>query len=107
MNNSHTNSSEQIAELEAHAAGFAPSLKRGLIMWAIRWLIGFGLIALAVKIWPSITWLWWVGAAVAGVSLLSMLVMQWVLQRKAISIRKQLGELDRIVEDLEREAERD
>lgn len=107
MQNNHTNSGEQIAELEALTAGFVPSLKRGLIMWAIRWAIGFGLIALAVKVWPSITWLWWVGAAVAGLSLLSMLVMQLVLQRKAASVHQRLDDLDQMVAELEEESSRD
>lgn len=102
-----TNSKEQIAELQALTAPFAASLKRRVTMWAVRWVIGFALIAFAVQQWPSATWLWWAGAAVAGLSLVSMLVMQVVLMRKAAGVQEKLEGLDRMVEEIEDESHRE
>ncbi|SDK63648.1 hypothetical protein [Microbulbifer yueqingensis] len=103
MESYETNSREQIAELQALTAPFAVSLRRRVAMWAIRWAIGFGLIALAVQQWPSATWLWWAGAAVAGLSLVSMLAMHVILLRRTAGLQEKLEGLDRMVEEAENE----
>ena len=45
------------------------NIRQRLIMWVIRWTIGFGLIWLLVWNWPQLSWLWWVGGIVAATSL--------------------------------------
>lgn len=107
MNDHSTNSRVQAAELEALTTEFFPSLKRAIVLWLLRWIIGFGVIAFVVTLWPSFAWLWWAGAAVAGLSLFSMLFMRAVLRRKTATVHQRLGELDRMVEELEEDASRD
>lgn len=94
MENCETNSKEQLTELQAITSTLDQSLRRRVIFWGIRWAIGFGLIALAVRQWPSASWLWWVGFTVAALSLVGMLVGHRILQRKADGVRRQLEQLD-------------
>ena len=58
------------------------SLRRRLLLWVVRWAIGFGIIAAIVRYRPDALWLWWAGAAVAGASFLLTVVMHFVLQRR-------------------------
>lgn len=77
-------------EIDAAAATLMKSIKRRLVLWAIRWVIGFGLIALAVRFWPNLGWLWWVGAAVASLSLVVMVAMHFFVQRRMAEVKARL-----------------
>jgi hypothetical protein len=33
-------------------------LKQRLVMWAVRWCIGFAIIWVVVSFWPNLDWLW-------------------------------------------------
>jgi hypothetical protein len=45
--------------LEGETANF---FRRRLVLWAVRWVIGFAIIAVVVHFQPDWFWLWWVGA---------------------------------------------
>ena len=47
-------------ELHAISANVTQAVRRRLILWAIRWLIGFGAIAILTHFWSASSWLWWV-----------------------------------------------
>lgn len=70
------------SELDALRAGTTTFMRQRLVMWALRWIIGFALIAVIVWYHPDYSWLWWVGAIVALLSLAILLIGQRVLARK-------------------------
>ena len=51
--------------LNTVAVNFTQSVSRRLILWAVRWIIGFGVIALVVYFQPAWSWLWRVGGCIA------------------------------------------
>jgi hypothetical protein len=57
-------------------------LRQRLLMWAVRWCIGFASIWVVVSFWPNLGWLWWVGAAVASASLAFLLLSRWLISRR-------------------------
>lgn len=73
---------DELNAMDAVADGYRASLGRRVLFWCMRWLIGFGIIAAVVANKPEWSWLWWVGVGVAGVSLLVLVVSNFVLQRK-------------------------
>ncbi len=79
-------------------------LYRRLVAWAIRWVIGFGLIAVAVWTWPEATWLWGVGAAVAALSLAALLSIHFTMAprivAKAEDVQTQAQVIDALHESL-------
>lgn len=82
--------------LDEVAATFSHSVKRRLIMWCVRWTIGFGIIALVVRFWPALSWLWWVGAGVAVLSLALTVTMSWVVHRRVGMVRRAVIDVERL-----------
>lgn len=80
-------------ELSEAVEGYRSSLGKRVLFWCIRWLIGFGIIAVVVANKPEWSWLWWVGVGVAGMSLLVLLVSHVVLQRKIASVKSTVDEV--------------
>ncbi len=70
---------QQLDVLQQHSEGF---LKRRVTLWGIRWTIGFAVIWAVVAYEPAWAWLWWVGAALAALSLTMILVGRALLKRK-------------------------
>ncbi len=93
-------------QLRADSATF---IKQRLIIWAIRWTIGFALIFVIVAYWPSLSWLWWAGGIVALASLVFLLAGQWFIgsriDRTTDRVRKAEAEI-REIERAEREEQR-
>lgn len=56
--------------------------KRRLILWGLRWAIGFAVIWAVVAYQPAWSWLWWAGAGVAALSLITILVGRVLLNRR-------------------------
>ncbi len=90
----------ETSELSAMAAGLTQSLQRRLVMWAVRWLIGFGIVAAVVHFWPSAAWLWWAAAAVAVLSLVTLLLMHFVVQRRLQLAQTRIAEAEQIAQQL-------
>lgn len=78
------------AELNAIADQTRSRTKITLVKWLIRWLIGFGLIALITAYYPHLHWLWIAGAAMAALSLCILLVTHYVLKRKMMRVSAQI-----------------
>jgi hypothetical protein len=68
----------QLDALQRHSEGF---LMRRVTLWGIRWTIGFTVIWAVVAYEPAWGWLWWVGAALAVLSLATILVGRGLLNR--------------------------
>lgn len=83
---------QPLAELKAFSSGF---LKRELTFWAIRWIIGFGIIAAVVHYYPDWSWLWWAGAIVACITLTTLLLAHAFLKRKLAQTEQKITDLDR------------
>jgi len=80
------------AELERLQAELAASIRRRLLFWAIRWTLGFAAIAAAVQWRPGLSWLWWVGAIVAFISLLTLLSLHVLSRRRLELARRRLAQ---------------
>lgn len=50
-------------------------VRKQVIIWCVRWTLGFALIWWVTAKWPSIAWLWYVGIATALVSLISIFLI--------------------------------
>ena len=87
-------------ELAAMSAGLSQSLIRRLVMWAARWLIGFAIVAAVVHFWPSASWLWWAAAAIAALSLASLVVMHALVQHRIAAVQSSAAAVDRLAEQL-------
>ena len=88
-------------ELHAISANVTQAVRRRLILWAIRWLIGFGAIAILTHFWSASSWLWWVGGAVAALSLGATLIMHFIMQRKIAAVRTKIDEAERLAVEFE------
>lgn len=88
------------SELVSMSAGLTQSLQRRLVMWAVRWLIGFGTVAAVVHFWPSVSWLWWAAAAFAALSLITLLVLHFVVQRRIGVAQTRIAEAELLAQQL-------
>ena len=90
-------------ELPAMQRGFADLIKRSLILWAIRWTLGF-LIIWAVTAWSGrFEWLWTAGLIVAAISLVTTLGAHFFMQRKFASVEQSRQRLEAELADLDRD----
>ena len=87
-------------ELAAMSAGLSQSLKRRLVLWTVRWLIGFAIVAAVVHFWPSASWLWWASAAIAALSLVSLVTMHFVVQRRLGAVQVRAAEVDLLAQQV-------
>lgn len=71
------------------------------LLWAIRWVIGFGLIWLLVAYYPEYSWLWWVGGVVAALSLAVTAFAYFVLNRKLRQLTEKMLEAGQMEDDAE------
>lgn len=82
------------AALRALEGETAEYFRWRLIFWAVRWAIGFGIIAVVVHFRPDWSWLWWFGAGAAAITPVSALVMGWPLKRRIRRTDRALTELE-------------
>jgi len=76
-------------------------VKQRLLMWAIRWIIGFAIISAVVAYQPQWSWLWWVGGGAALVSLVLVLAGDWLIQKRIDKSERRARELVAEVAELE------
>lgn len=74
-------------ELDDIRNTIASTLRRGLVLWAVRWSIGFALVGLVVWLYPDLDWLW-IAALIVALLSLSIMVFTGVL------FRRRLGQAD-------------
>lgn len=89
-------------ELDLIGGDFSKFTRQRLIMWGIRWIIGFAIIWAVVSFQPNWSWLWWVGGAVALVSLALLLSGQWLVTRK---IKKADATIKRLSAEVEKSSQ--
>ena len=92
------------SELRRAGAVFAGSIRRRLALWAVRWTIGFIAIGIAAYLEPTLAWLFWAGAGLAGVSLVVTLTGYWMLRRRLAVAERRIDENERIVREAEQHA---
>jgi len=88
-------------ELQATAAALSRSLQRRLMLWAVRWLLGFAIIAALVHFNPGLSWLWWVSIGIAGLSLTATLVMHLLMQRRIAKAQGRIADFERMAAEAE------
>ena len=86
-------------EMNAEAASWNVFVRTRLIMWFIRWVIGFVIIGVICYFRPDWSWLWWTGIAVALLSLAFQLTMNAIMQRKLRQTRKTLARAGALIGD--------
>ena len=79
---------------------FAGSFRRRLVLWAIRWTAGFIAIGIAVYLRPTLAWLFWAGAGLAGVSLVLMLTVHRVTVKRLATAERRIRESEQIARGL-------
>lgn len=72
----------EIAELSHLRKSAEASIKRALIFWTLRWLIGFSVIAIITYYMPSARWLWYLGAGACLVSLIFLVTMRLLFSKQ-------------------------
>jgi hypothetical protein len=91
------------SQLDELRASFAGSAKRSVILWAVRWTLGFAAIGVAVYFRPQWAWLWWAGAGVAALSLVVMLSMRFFTLRRIDAAQRRIRDYERAARDTERQ----
>ncbi len=93
-------STDDIDSVQSQTTAF---LKQRLILWVVRWTVGFALIWWAVSQWPQLDWLWWFGGIVAAASLTLIVLSGWLLQRRISKGTERIHDLQHKIQELERE----
>lgn len=99
---SETHLESELLQLDALQNESESFLKRRVTLWGIRWSIGFALIWAVVSYQPAWNWLWWVGAALAVLSLGSIFLGRIILKRKFEQVRSSAEEVRATAEELEK-----
>lgn len=90
---------ESAAELNLLRQDANRFVGRRIVMWAVRWVIGFAVIGAVTYFNEGFDWLWWAGLGLAGTSLVLMLVMHWLMARKLAGVQGDLDRLDAIIKE--------
>ena len=81
-------------ELEVLQQDMTAFFKRGIVLWAVRWTIGFAIIGVVVSFNPQWRWLWWVGIGFAALTPFMTLVSREILRRQVRRTEKALADLE-------------
>jgi small-conductance mechanosensitive channel len=95
---------DERSELDEMRDALAGSVKRRLVLWAVRWALGFLAIAVAVYFYPTLTWLFWAGAGVAVASLAVTLSIYAFARRRLELAKRRLDDYERIAREAEEKA---
>lgn len=93
----------ELTESKRLGRDMSSTVRRRLFFWSIRWIIGFGAIACVVYVKPGWAWLWYVGIGIAGLSLVSMIVGNMIIQRKVGRIEKSIAEIRTLADEIDAE----
>lgn len=78
------------------------STRRRLVLWAVRWTLGFTAIGLITHLRPGLDWLWWAGGLLALISLTITLGLYWSARRRIDTAQTRVGEYERLAREAER-----
>lgn len=78
------------------------SVKRRLLLWAVRWTLGFAAIGLITRLRPGLAWLWWAGGLLALISLAITLGLYWLARGRIDTAKTRIGEYERQARESER-----
>jgi Flp pilus assembly protein TadB len=92
---------ELARELDEEEIAWKRQLRKQMLMWLIRWTIGFAIIAIIYSYQPGWTWLWWSGIAIATVSLVFNVVLGMMMHRHFRRARQQFKEADAFAASIE------
>lgn len=87
------------AEADKLAERFDQDVRRALILWLIRWIVGFLLIWFVTAVSGGLGWLWWVGIIAAVASLIATLAIKRTMSRRFDSLNESFDELERVLRD--------
>ena len=82
------------AEADALSASFDRDVKRALILWIVRWVIGFLLIWFITAVSGGLGWLWWVGIVAAIGSLVATMALKRRMSRKLDRLNDAFDDLE-------------
>ena len=97
------NFSDNREEFQSLRRGWSAFTYRRLVLWLIRWTIGFALIGLFAALYPELSWLWWVGIGVAMLAPVTALASQWLVSQKLRQAESALAELEEAMDELEQD----
>ncbi len=86
----------ELEEIELQSSTF---LKKRLLFWAIRWIIGFSIIGAITYKFPQHYWLWWAGLTLAGLSLGFLVLGGYFLNRKISSVQSKIENLEKLIDE--------
>lgn len=90
---------ESAAELNQLRQETKRFVGKRIVMWAVRWAIGFAVIGAVTYFYEGLDWLWWAGLGLAGTSLVLMFTMHWVMSRKLAGVQGDLDRLDAMIKE--------
>lgn len=90
-------------ELDGISRGFSKYIRQPLILWGVRWIIGFAIIGVIVFFQTQWSWLWSVGGSVVVASLALLLSTQFIMNSKIketdATIRRLKAELEKVSQE--------
>ncbi|WP_164117537.1 hypothetical protein [Sphingorhabdus sp. Alg239-R122] len=84
---------ENERQLDHESLELGTSLRHRLVFWAIRWALAFAVIGLATHYSGKFQWLWPVAAIIAAISLLFLIITNYVVQKKIKRAQRSLQDL--------------
>ncbi len=100
MNGNFSENREELRSLRRGWSGFSC---RRVVLWLIRWTIGFAFIGLFAALFPGMSWLWWVGIGFAMLTPVTAMASQWLVSRKLRQVESALAELQEAMGELEQD----
>lgn len=88
------NSNENIEELFQIQESSNKFIKKRLILWVIRWVIGFSIIGVVVHYNENLAWLWWVGIGFALITPILSFFTQKYVNKKLMETHEKIQHLD-------------
>lgn len=105
MTKDHKEAEEFRAEAAIAEVGVEYQTTRALVLWAVRWTIGFAIIW-AITAWTgAYSWLWTAGFIVAVLSLVVILAMRILFQNRLRSTHAKTDELNKTLDEFDAEEE--
>ena len=95
----------EIEQLGSLRSGWRAVVAQQLKMWAIRWAIGFAIIAAIYAFNPEWTWLWWWGLGLALALPVATLAVTTFFTWKIKRNQQQWSDLEEWVNSLDDEAD--
>lgn len=90
------NYNEELDEIEQSTKTL---ITRSLIFWVMRWAIGFSIIGIIVYYNNNLSWLWWLGIAIALITPVVSLFTKVILGKKLKETQDKLKELEAMLEE--------